>query len=93
MTIPVTVDGGKVEELIGQLQAKRRHRMPYLLVAAEAHIDIRTLNTMRQGGSCRFVTLKRFVRYLQEQGIVVFVSDLISPIQAGQSARAGSDPR
>jgi hypothetical protein len=93
MTIPVAVDGGKVEELIGQLQAKRRHRMPYLLVAEEAGIDIRTLNTMRRGGSCRFVTLKRFARYLQEQGIVVFVSDLISPIQVGQSDPAGNGPR
>ena len=93
MTIPVAVDGGKVEELIGQLQAKRRHRMPYLLVAAEAGIDIRTLTTMRRGGSCRFITLKRFVRYLQGQGIVVFVSDLVSPIQADQSAPAGNDPR
>jgi hypothetical protein len=93
MTIPVAVDGGKIEELIGQLQAKRRHRMPYMLVATEAKIDIRTLNAMRRGESCRFVTLKRFARYLQGQGIVVFVSDLIVPIQGDQSARAGNDPR
>lgn len=89
MAIPVVVDGGKIEELIGFVQARRRHRVTYSQVAAEAGIGKETLERMRRGGQCRFATVRRLARYFREQGIVVFECDLIEPC-AAPVARADS---